>query len=351
MINLIGIEDNDLWDSHVQSIPMFDVYYLSGYVKAFESNGDGKPVLIWWEHENITGACVIMVRDIAEDPIFRELEHGKYFDAITPYGYGGFIFNGNPTDSQIAVLSKELSKSLKECNIISLFFRFHPILKNANYSHNICDVIDLGKTISIDLKDKDTIWSNITSKNRGKIRKAEKLGVEIHHGKGRKLLNIFKDIYESTMKDDNADEYYFFPDCFYTAIDTYLNNNYEIFYASLNGKIISMAIFIFANGQLHYHFSGSLREYRSYSPGNLLLYQVAIWGVENGYKIMHLGGGVGSEEDSLYKFKAAFNRNSDNQFSIGKLIIDPIQYNYLISIREKEQAFDKESNYFPIYRS
>ena len=60
------------------------------------------------------------------------------------------------------------------------------------------------------------------------------------------------------------------------------------------------------------------REYQHFAPTNLLLYEVACWGCENGYKTFHLGGGLDSKEDSLYKFKSAFNRNSDNTFSIGR---------------------------------
>ena len=75
---------------------------------------------------------------------------------------------------------------------------------------------------------------------------------------------------------------------------------------------------LYGNKQMHYHLSGSLIEYRNLAPSNLLLYKAALWGCEQGFKTFHLGGGVGSGEDGLYKFKAAFNRNSNYQFSIGK---------------------------------
>lgn len=108
---------------------------------------------------------------------------------------------------------------------------------------------------------------------------------------------------------------------------------------------------IFANGMLHYHLSGSLREYRSLAPSNLLLYKTALWGCEQGFKTFHLGGGVGSGEDPLYKFKAAFNRNSDNQFSIGKMTLDSEKYDYLTSLRKIDSKFNPESKFFPLYRS
>ena len=93
-------------------------------------------------------------------------------------------------------------------------------------------------------------------------------------------------------------------------------------------------------------------EYRNLAPSNLLLYKAALWGCEQGYKTFHLGGGVGSGEDNLYKFKAAFNRNSDYQFSIGKQIFDHEKYNQLIEERaSRDIHFNRESNYFPVYRA
>lgn len=352
MIKIIGIEEAVKWDELVKSLPNHDIYYLSGYVKAFEKHGDGQPKLIWWENRNTKGACVIMVRDVSNDKRFPELEHNRYFDAATPYGYGGFIFNITPSDHQLNQLAKEYLKVLQENQIISVFYRFHPILKNALLSRQLCDVIDLGKTVSLDLKDEETIWTNLMSKNRNMIRKAEKNGVEIHHGKGRELLKEFREIYERTMRGDNAEEYYYFKDDFYQSIIEDLNGNYEIFYATLGGRIISMAIMLFDNDQMHYHLSGSLREFRSFAPSNLLLYKAALWGMGNGYKSFHLGGGVGSGEDPLFKFKAAFNRNSNNQFSIGKQIVNPILYNELIDKRVlKSLDFNATTNFFPVYRS
>ena len=125
-----------------------------------------------------------------------------------------------------------------------------------------------------------------------------------------------------------------------------------MFYAVLNGEIIAMSIMLFGNKQMHYHLSGSMMEYLNLAPSNLLLYKAALWGCEKGFKTFHLGGGVGSGEDNLYKFKAAFNRNSEYQFSIGKEIFDEEKYNDLVALRSKSDSeFDTDSKYFPLYRS
>ncbi len=351
MIEIIPISEAEHWDSIVKSFRNANVYYLSGYVKAFQLNGDGTPELYYYHSDDSCAICVMMKRDISKDTaLHNKLPSNTLFDIITPYGYGGFVFDEIYNADSTNKLMEELLSLFQSKNYVSAFFRFNPVSKNAHLHDSAVNVIDLGKTIALDLSSPEVIWQNITSKNRNMIRKAEKSGVKIKHGKGMELLSTFKEIYDETMRNDNAEKYYFFPIEFYESIDSDLNNNYEIFYAEYEGKIIAMSIMLFAGSQMDYHLSGSRYEYRNLAPSNLLLYKAALWGAEQGFKTFHLGGGVGSGEDNLYKFKAAFNRNSDYQFSIGKMIIDEQKYNELIGLRHLPLETIENVKYFPIYR-
>jgi hypothetical protein len=275
-----------------------------------------------------------------------------YYDSVTPYGYGGVLFEGDTSEDNLKAFLDAYVEKMKEIGIVDNFVRYHPLLQNAVPMKSLSTVVDLGKTIAIDLSSEDVIWNNIISKNRNMIRKAEKNGIEIRHGKELELFKEFKRIYNSTMEKDHAEEYYFFEDAFYESIHRDLYDNYEMFYAVKDGEIIAMSIMLFANNQMHYHLSGSLQEYRNLAPSNLLLFKAALWGCQQGFKTFHLGGGVGSGEDNLYKFKAAFNRNSNCQFSIGKEIFDQKKYDELVAERAiRDASFNKESHYFPLYRS
>ena len=90
---------------------------------------------------------------------------------------------------------------------------------------------------------------------------------------------------------------------------------------------------IAANGRMNYHLSGSLREYSSLAPTNLILYQAALWGCSNGYKTLYLGGGVGSGEDGLFKFKKSFYKGELHHFYIGKRVYGTEKYNNLCKAR------------------
>lgn len=343
MIQILNISDAKLWNETVKGFAKHDVYYLNGYVKAFMINGDGDPQLLFYETERLRAIYVYMKRKTVID---------GYYDSVTPYGYGGVLFEGDTSEENLQAFWKAYVEKMTEEGIVDNFVRYHPVLANAVPMKRISTVIDLGKTVAFDLSSEEVIWTNIISKNRNMIRKAEKNGIETRHGKDIELFKHFKRIYNATMEKDHAEEYYFFGDAFYESIHRDLHDNYEMFYAVLNGEIIAMSIMLFANDQMHYHLSGSMIEYRNLAPSNLLLYKAALWGCEHGYKTFHLGGGVGSGEDNLYKFKAAFNRNSDYQFSIGKEIFDQKKYDELVALRAKQDSeFNSESNYFPLYRS
>ena len=343
MIRLFDLSQSADWDATVRSFSEYDVYYLSGYVKAFQLHGDGEPHLLYYENNDLRAIYVFMKRNTAV---------GGWYDSITPYGYGGVLFEGNASEENLSTFWQAYTAKMQEEGIVDNFVRYHPVLANAVPMKQIATVIDLGKTVAFDLSSPDVIWQNIISKNRNMIRKAEKNRIEIRHGKDLELFKDFKRIYNATMEKDHAEDYYFFGDEFYESIHRDLHDNYEMFYAVMDGQIIAMSIMLFANKQMHYHLSGSMIEYRNLAPSNLLLYKAALWGCEQGFKTFHLGGGVGSGEDNLYKFKAAFNRNSDYQFSIGKEIFDQEKYDELVAERAgRDEAFDKDSKFFPLYRT
>lgn len=343
MIQIYSITQAKQWDDIVMSFENYDVYYLSGYVTTFYINGDGEPRLLYYEEPELRAIYVYMKR-------ITDIE-GVY-DSITPYGYGGVLFEGDTSIDNLKKFWNAYVEMMKEEHIVDNFVRFHPLLGNAVVTKNISNVVELGRTVAMDLSSPEIIWANITSKNRNMIRKAEKNGVEIHHGRELSLFSDFKRIYDDTMRRDNAEEYYFFNNDFYESIYRDLKDHYEFFYAVLDGRIIAISIMIFANDKLHYHLSASEAEYRNLAPSNLLLYKAALWGYEQGFKSFHLGGGVGSEEDGLYKFKAAFNRNSDYHFSVGKEIFDQEMYDELVMKRKEScHGLLSDNSFFPLYRS
>ena len=351
MISSISIEQSEKWDNVVKSFKKYDVYYLSGYTKAFQSHGDGEPCLFFYKDKYIRAINVVMKKDIEKSIFFSgQIPKNTFFDISTPYGYGGFLVEGQTTNNSLKKLDNQYVSFCKTKGIITEFARFHPILDNYKKLILLYDITELGKTITINLDSPEQIWNELTSKNRNVIRKAYKSGVRIYWGRDIDLLKTFMPLYNATMDKDNAKTYYYFDNNFYKSILNDIKYNFLIFYAVFEEKIIAMSIILFANQQIHYHLSASDKKYQHLAPTNLMLYEVALWGSVNGFKTFHLGGGVGCKEDNLYKFKKAFNRNTNTSYFVGRKVFDKDKYNKLIDIRKKDLNFDVKISFFPAYR-
>ena len=95
-LTVFTLEQSKEWDTVVRSFKDYDVYWLSGYVRAFQIHGDGQPLLFYYDGSGVRGINVTMKRDVAKDAHLRgKLEEGQCYDFATPYGYGGWIIEGN----------------------------------------------------------------------------------------------------------------------------------------------------------------------------------------------------------------------------------------------------------------
>lgn len=349
MITVYTLDNMKEWDQIVKSFHNYDVYYLSGYAKAFFIHGDGEPLLLYFTSADTRAVNVIIKRDISNFHFFkRQIEADTFFDITTPYGYGGFLIEG--TDYEL--LQKEYLDFCRKKHIICEFVRFHPLLENWKPLNNLYTEIHFGETVYINTESEKLIWQNMTSKNRNMIRKAQKNELSVYWGRDHALISPFIEMYNATMARDSASDYYYFGRDFYESILNDLKQNSMWFYVKKDGQIIAMAIFLFCNGRMHYHLSASQKDFQRFAPTNFLLYEAALWAANHGYKTLHMGGGVGFKQDSLYAFKKAFNRNEDLNYYIGKRIFDEDRYDYLVQQRIKsDPSFNRQTEFFPLYRA
>ena len=169
MLSVYTLEDTEKWDAIVHSFHNYDVYWLSGYAKTFQVHGDGDPILFFYDDGSTHGINVVMIRDIATSAPFRgNLEENCYFDIATPYGYGGWLIEGE----NVGKLFQTYFDWLDNNNIICEFVRFHPLVKNHESCRNFYDIERLGEVVHMDLSSPEVIWENLTSENRNRIRKA-----------------------------------------------------------------------------------------------------------------------------------------------------------------------------------
>lgn len=338
------------WDEYVKSFPDWDVYYLCEYAESFMQNGDGEPLLLCYENECVRMCYVVMKNDIATCSTFQKsLPFGKYFDFETPYGYGGPLVDGKFGAESQKQFAEQLYGFCEENGVVSQFIRFHPMLENHTLFSEVSENVYMRDTVFIDTSSEDIIFANLDSKNRNMVRKAQKSGIQIFQ---RPIddFEAFVEMYCETMCQNSADDYYFFCEKYFDCLRDSLKDNATIFYAMLENKPVSGAIFLFNEKTMHYHLAGTLMDYRNFGASNLLLYEAAIWAVKKGITRLHIGGGL-SENDSLFGFKKQFNRNGRLQFYIGRTIFDRTAYDFLLRTRKRlNESFDMNNGYMIQYR-
>ncbi|MEA4821527.1 MAG: peptidoglycan bridge formation glycyltransferase FemA/FemB family protein [Erysipelotrichales bacterium] len=346
---ITAITTKQEWKNTIESFRNNDIYYTYDYCKSFQLHGDGEPKLIYYTNNNFKLCLPIMINDISSSLNFNDLQPNSFFDATTPYGYGGPLIDGEILPHEIDQFYKELFDFSIMNKIISLFIRFHPLLANQSYVNSSVTIIHPKNTVFIDTTTESIILDNMTGKCRNMVNKAKKNNVIIEYDHGENI-DILKSIYNQTMDNHVADSYYYFKNEYYQYLIDNLKPNLIIFYAYLDSVPIGASMFLYNENFIHYHLSGTLYEYRNYASSNLILASAAQWASKKGIKKFHLGGGV-QNEDNLFNFKKSFNKNGIIPYYIGKIIFDLERYNYLLHLRqEKDSSFDINNNNLIQYR-
>ena len=143
MIKIITFKNKAEWDSIVVAFANHDVYYSHGYVEAFMLHGDGEPILIYYESDDMRGMYVAMKRDLSLLPWTKGIiQAGKWFDLTSPYGYGGWIFEGEMNQQNVRIFNDEYKTFMLEHNCVSNFVRYSPVIKNADAMSMVSQVMD-----------------------------------------------------------------------------------------------------------------------------------------------------------------------------------------------------------------
>ena len=325
-----------------------DIYFSPKYGKLYEEIEKGKVEVFKYESDIGSVSNMFIKREI---PI--TLEGIKYYDIITPYGYGGPIIVSCCDESKRKELVRGYhDKFMSYClenNIVAEFIRFHPINDNARDFMDIYQVEFVRKTVGTNIKDyDDPIQSEFKKGCRKEIRRALNRGVKYRIKRSPDNLDVFKELYYKTMDRNRANDYYYFDDKYFDNI--LLNFRDELLITELifDDKVIESEMYFVSDRLIHAHLLGNLDEYLHLSAGVLLEYATVLWGKENGYDYLHHGGGrTNDENDPLFKYKKKFGKNTEFDFYIGKKVWNEDVYKKLIEVSKVDPNVD----FFPAYRS
>lgn len=350
---LISVEYEQIWIEALSRCGSFDIYHLPGYHKL---NQDGLSYLLFFETQAGCAALPFVLRDIPN--MVAADGQSVYRDITSVYGYPGIVCSLSQNDEQVESFRREFQRTLGQLfydlNVVTFFTRTNPFISTHWLLCGMAEVTPVGITIQINLsQDPKMQVASMSKGHRYDIRKARKLGVTVREDALLEHLDVFMDMYESTMCRNNALGKYYFPREYYLNLKENLGESCKLFLAELDGHIISAAFFLLSDKIIHYHLSATASQYLQHAGAKLILEEVREWGTHQRFTYLQLGGGVGVKEDSLLRFKRGFSKVG-HSFEVVKIICNPEVYQKLIekynNSTSDKQAGSKCEGYFPLYR-
>lgn len=326
--NYLTLNDSEGWRRKLSSLPIDqqDVYFTPEYYALYEQNGDGKSCCFVYEEDDKVILYPFLLNSV--NKLGYALD-GEYYDIQGAYGYNGIV-TSSKDEGFIARFHDYFDKYCQEHNIIAEFSRFHPLLNNQALASPKMQTFYSRKTVKLDLSlSIEDIWMNqFSSKNRNVIRKAEKDGVTIVESQD---YEFFRQMYDQTMHNVNAEDFYFFPAEYYERFKETFGENLILCFAMYEGKPISGSMFMFSKEYAHYHLSGRDRNYYKIAANNAVLWYGIQKAKERGCKWFHFGGGTtGEDDDLLLHFKQNFSKDN-GEFWIGKRVHNQQVYDSIVA--------------------
>ena len=328
------------WSRILQKSHAYDFYHTAFYHNLDE---EGEGVMLYAANQNDF---------IALPVIIRKIDGTIYSDATSVYGYCGPIARKEIKeidDNLLEYLKDKINEYFKENNIIAAFSRLHPLIEQSDFFKDFGEVIELNKTVSIDL----TLPADIQRRAFRKSLKSDLNQLRKRKGYSSVVaesddeINQFIDIYYETMdRVEATPDYYFSKEYFHNFLKNEEFSN-KLLLAMKDDVITAGAIFTVTGNIMQYHLAGTKGEYGRDTPMKLLVDEARLLGTKLGLTDLHLGGGVGGQDnDSLFHFKSGYSKNL-KQFSIWKKIFNQEMYDNLVKEKGLENS---DSGFFPLYR-
>jgi len=336
MFTTVSLDRKDQWNAIVRSMNQYDFYHLAEYHQLEHS---GQPLLLYFSSDRTSLALPV---------ILRSVDGTNYHDLTSVYGYAGPLSNREkPDEPVIKDFQKELLQFFDSRRIVSVFTRLHPLFSNQELLlSGLGEIIDTNQTVGIDLESSEKEQKRQYAHSiKNHINRLKRKNVFVEEAKTKEAIDLFIEMYKENMNRVNASKMYFFPnDYFYRFMEELPAS---LFLAYYEGQAISGSLFTSCNGIVQPHLSATRNEYLRWSPLKLVWDCIRIDAVHKKEKWMHLGGGVGGADDSLFQFKAQF---SDLRFlfKTWRYIHNEEAYAQLVS--EKYSNRIPDSTFFPLYR-
>jgi hypothetical protein len=349
--------DDPKWSRYLEQTE-HDFFHTAEYHRLWERFGHGRALLAVYGTDNKFVAWPYLLNTI--EP---ETNSVSWTDVTSVYGYPGPVCHGCSDGEELPHSAwARLTEFWRSQGVVSAFTRLHPILGNSRF---ILDrqidrteagpgVVREGQTVAIGLEEnEETIWNNYHSDVRKSVRKAERIGLETVIDPEWRYLGDFLALYYATMQRNCASPFYFFSREYFEGLRRALGDHGTLIASRYQGHTVAMCLTFDWRGIANYHLSAGELDLQHCSPAKVLIHEAQKWARRRGNRVLNLGGGRGSNADSLFCFKAAFSPLR-YWYSTGRWVLNQTRYNELTRLhREQAQKSGTElhGRFFPSYRA
>ena len=352
-LEILRLDQRSQWNEIVRQSVRYDFYHFAEYHTLAEERGEGIAHLFIYKDGPFVVALPLLLRPVAAIPGLEGVGEG-WSDATSVYGYAGPIASHTEIPAQVLrSFRASLDETLRGLAVVAVFSRLHPLIPQRELIADLGEYVSVGRTISIDLTlTIDQQRAQYRKNHKIGINKLTRLGATCIHDRHMVYLTEFVRIYHETMRRVGASDEYLFERDYYEKLAATTELGVQLFVCVLANQAICGGLFTLCDGIVQYHLGATRDDFISLAPMKLAFDTVRLWSNERGAHVMHLGGGVGAQEDSLFHFKAGFS-DRRHDFAVLRWIVLPDSYESLCQQKNRwnEQNALKavSSGYFPAY--
>jgi hypothetical protein len=347
--DVVRAADGAAWGAALAQAVQHDFHHLAGYHRLAEHKGEGEALLFAYRERGYLIALPLLVRPVDDgDPAGLR-------DATSVYGYAGPVASHARIPRRIVeAFQAALRDELARRRVISVFSRLHPLIPQQHLLEGLGETRLSGLTVSIDLTlPLEEQWAGYSKVTRRLIRRAQEAGIICVHDRELTCLGEWAAIYRETMERVGASSSYDFDEADFELLAAELGPVLQLFVAFVDGRATAAGLFTICDGIVQAHLGGSRMEHADLSPTRLVDDTARRWAFEAGARVLHLGGGVGGREDSLFRYKAGFS-DRRHRFTTWRWVVDAAAYRELCELRVRgngrDAACDGGEAFFPCYR-
>lgn len=336
---IIPVSRPDEWNAAVKRCCNYDFCHFADYHATEDTT---EPFLFVYHR----GADLIIL------PLLKRVIKGTpYLDCTTVYGYTGPASNIDFAEMDSGLkkgFTENLHTYLYEGQIVAVFCRMHPLYDQKTVLKDMPEIYENGKSVAIDLQQPVELQRlGYRKAIRQKINQLRRRGFEVKAAVTHAERNEFIKIYTAGMDKVAASAIYYFDERYFDNLLGSENIDSVLLLCYFEGQITAGAIVTFANRVMQVHLAGTAAGFLSDSPMKLIFDEASLLGRNRNMHYLHIGSGVGGQEDSLFHFKTGFSNLLFPMYT-WRYIVNKSVYNQLIDGHDVSTQYN--TNLFPLYR-